>query len=114
LNSSFCPHLMLARKQASATIDGTRYCAACACEVVERMLSELYTPTAIAEALQFDDRASRVGVTGGLLLLWSWGKLSDDPAQRWTANRVGSIVKALRRLHGDLFYMGDNPKQQAA
>lgn len=96
------------------TIDATRYCAACAVEKVETMLSDLYTPTAIAEALQFDDRASRIGTTGALLLAWSYGKLSDDPTQRWTANRVGSIVKALRRIHGDLFFMGDKPREEAA
>jgi hypothetical protein len=106
--------MLTMRKQASVTIDGTRYCAACGVEKIETMLSDLYTPTAIAEALQFDDRASRVGVTGGLLLLWSWGKLSDDPAQRWTANRVGRVLESLRRTHGDLFYMGDKAKEEAA
>lgn len=99
---AFCPHVFAMPKQPTVTIHGTRHCAACGVDAIERMLP-ISTPAAIANALHFDDRASRIGVTGALMLLWSWGKMQDSTEQRRLANRLGRVFEELKKIHGNLF-----------
>lgn len=91
-----------------------RLCAVCA---AERLLAlvQTSTPGEIAHRLiRFPDRNSRIGVTGSLLLLWSFNKAQDDTESRRTANRIGRVLEELKRIHGDVFYLGSNPKSRAA
>ena len=114
-----CEHLESHSNQASAAVNGGRYCAPCAAEQITAMVHTV-APTAIPYHVSFNECAhphngSRCGICyaggiGCLLLHYSY-LLSNEDSKR-EKNRLANAIRALVKFHGPVALGVVGPDEQ--
>jgi hypothetical protein len=104
-----CEHLKTQSQQASAVVNGGRYCAPCASERITEMVQTV-APSAIPYYVAFNEcdhqhNGSRcaicyAGTIGTLLLNWSYSKAVNHEHSRPHANRLAAAIRALVKHYG--------------